>query len=350
MRRADVHGRRKGGGGSGDVATPSFEAMRRRSGAVEKPAVILNGVSPWAKAGAKRSEGSLTETRAEAAGVMAGVLSHRLRPFTVSGSSRRLCRKASKGFVQNDGRVLGCFAVLLLVLAMLCGRALAGGGDFEAANQACDQGKFSEAKMGYEKLVEEGAWSANLFYNLGNADYRLGAPGRAMLDYERALALDPAHPEARANLALLRMQTGARRHAEMWQDQVFPGRAVDVWTIVATAAGWLALFALALIFTSKRAEKSGLWLATVASVLVCAYAAGVLWWQAQDRALAIVVVQATEARLAPADSAGLAEALPAGSRVQVLSERGEWIYCTLPGTGRGWIPQRAVERVRLGKT
>ena len=33
-----------------------------------KPAVILNGVSPWAQAGAKRSEGSLTETRAEAAG------------------------------------------------------------------------------------------------------------------------------------------------------------------------------------------------------------------------------------------------------------------------------------------
>ena len=31
-----------------------------------KNAVILNGVSPWAKAGAKRSEGSLTATRAEA--------------------------------------------------------------------------------------------------------------------------------------------------------------------------------------------------------------------------------------------------------------------------------------------
>ena len=241
-------------------------------------------------------------------------------------------------------------AVVLLALAFLCGRALAGTGDFEAANQAYDQGKFSEAKMGYEKLVEEGAWSANLFYNLGNANYRLGAPGRAMLDYERALALDPAHPEARANLALLRTQTGARRRAEAWQDKVFVGQSADVWTVVAAASGWLALFGLALIFTSKRAEKSGLWLTTVAGVLVCAYAAGVLWWRAPEQSLAIVVVQSTEARLAPADSAGLAEALPAGSRVQVLSERGEWIYCTLPGAGRGWIPLSAVERVRLGKT
>ena len=95
-------------------------------------------------------------------------------------------------------------AFWLCALALLCGRALAGGGDFEGANQAYDQGKFSEAKAGYEKLAEAGEWSANLFYNLGNADYRLGATGRAMLDYERALALYPAHPEARANLAVLR--------------------------------------------------------------------------------------------------------------------------------------------------
>ncbi len=238
----------------------------------------------------------------------------------------------------------------LLGLAFLCGRALAGGGDFEAANQAYDHGKFSEAKPGYEKLVEAGEWSANLFYNLGNADYRLGAAGRAMLDYERALALDPAHPEARANLAVLRKQTGARQRAAMWEDAVFAGMSVDVWTIVTAAAAWFAIFGLALIFTSKRAEKSGLWLTTVAALLVCAYASGVLWWRRQESALAIVVAQQTEARLAPADSAGLAEALPAGSRVEVLSERGEWIYCVLPGAGRGWIPQQAVERVRLGGT
>jgi hypothetical protein len=60
------------------------------------------------------------------------------------------------------------------------------------------------------------------------------------------------------------------------------------------------------------------------------------------------VVQSIEARLQPADSAGLAEALPAGSRVQILRERGEWLYCMLPGQKPGWIPRPAVERVRLG--
>ena len=79
---------------------------RDHATALQPNAVILNGVSPWAKAGVKRSEESLTEMRAEAAGVKTRVPSHRLRPFTVSGSSLRLCRKASKGSVQNDGGFL----------------------------------------------------------------------------------------------------------------------------------------------------------------------------------------------------------------------------------------------------
>ena len=235
-------------------------------------------------------------------------------------------------------------------LALLGGSALAGDGTFDAANQAYDQGKFSEAKIGYEKLVEAGEWSANLFYNLGNADHRLGAPGRAILDYERALALDPAHPEARANIDVLRRLTGAKRRAAVWQDAVLGWPAVDAWTLAAVAAGWVALFGGALLFTGKRTEKTGLWLVTTVGALVCAYAVAVLWWQGRESAAAIVVVQSTEARFAPADTAGLTETLPAGSRVQVLSERGAWIYCALPGQKRGWIPRPALERVRLGDT
>ncbi len=234
------------------------------------------------------------------------------------------------------------------LLPLLAIQAHAQASPFDAANRAYEQGKFSEAKIGYENLVEAGEWSANLFYNLGNADHRLGAPGRAILDYERALALDPAHPEARANVELLRKQTGAKRRATVWQDKLLGWPAGDAWVAGAAAAGWVALFGIALLCTAKRAEKTGLWLVTITGFFACAYLVAVLWWQHQESAAAIVVVQSTEARLQPADSAGLAETLPAGSRVLVLRERGEWLYCMLPGQKPGWIPRPALERVRLG--
>jgi hypothetical protein len=53
------------------------------------------------------------------------------------------------------------------------------------------------------------------------------------------------------------------------------------------------------------------------------------------------------ARIATADSAQTVLALPAGSAIKVLSERGDWLYAALPNDQHGWIPASAVERVRM---
>ena len=65
--------------------------------------VILNGVSPRAKAGAKRSEESLTVPGGGGGDGWTRVPTHRLRPFRVSDSSLRSGRKASRNSAQNDG-------------------------------------------------------------------------------------------------------------------------------------------------------------------------------------------------------------------------------------------------------
>jgi len=246
------------------------------------------------------------------------------------------------------GRWFSPLCVLLFLVSACV--ALAAAGDFEAGNQLYDQGKFSEAKTRYVNVALSGEWTPNLFYNLGNCEYRLGEPGRAMLDYERTLALDPGHPEAKANLTLLRNQTGAKTPEPSWEQYAFAGLSQDTWAIAVAVAGWIAVFGLVAAATSRRHGNAGLWLASIAAVAVAAYGGGVLWLSAQERGIAIVVVKNVEARLAPADSAGLADSLPAGSRVRVLSERGDWIYCELPGESRGWIPQNAIEKVRMGKS
>ncbi|MDR3402538.1 MAG: hypothetical protein P4L99_08570 [Chthoniobacter sp.] len=243
-------------------------------------------------------------------------------------------------------RVVAAFVLALVVLWPFGGRA----GDFEAANNAYDQGKFAEAKSGYEKLLESGSGSANVYYDLANADYRLGSAGRAILNYERALVLSPRHPEARANLKLLREQNGAKLLPRSWNARVAALLSPTVWTILAAVAGWVVIFGLVFLVTSRRDDNFGLWLGALTGAAVCAVSLVSLWSIAKDQTLAVITAKQTEARLAPAESAGVAEALPAGSQVRVLSERGEWIYCELPGQGRGWVPEGAVERVRPVKS
>ncbi len=219
--------------------------------------------------------------------------------------------------------------------------------DFDAVNRLYDAGNYAEAKAGYEALVQAGNWSANLFYNLGNTNHRLGAPGEAILGYERALALDPSHPEALANLGFLRGQTGAVTWPVSWVDRIFPERWSDAFSISGVLFGWIAVFLGARIFLTPRGEKTGLWCGVVAAVGIAAYSGCALWHLEQDRALAIVTAPKAEVHLAPAESSTTADALPAGSEVRVLSERGEWIYCERPTQGRGWISAQTLERVRL---
>ncbi|MEP6671267.1 MAG: tetratricopeptide repeat protein [Chthoniobacter sp.] len=257
--------------------------------------------------------------------------------------------KAERNPSLSCGRTLRTIAALLLAVLAL-GTASSWAGEFETANQAYDQGKFSEAKGGYEKLLESGSGSANIYYNLGNTDFRLGSAGRAILNYERTLALNPHHPEARANLKLLRDQNGAKLLPRTWNSRVAALLTPQVWTMVASVTGWIFAFGIVWIVISRRDDNFGLWTFSLASALVCAVALVSIWSIAKDQTLAVITAKQTEARLAPAESAGVAEALPAGSQVRVLSERGEWIYCELPGLGRGWIPDGAVERVRPVKS
>ncbi len=235
-------------------------------------------------------------------------------------------------------------------LALVAACATARGGDFETANELYDQGKFAEAKGRYEALIKAGRVGANVYFNLGNTEHRLGATGPAILNYERALALEPAHPEAQANLTLLRQQAGAKLPSLSWSESIVVSRSLTFWIIAASLTGWLGLFGIGLIATSSRAEKAGLWVAALIGVAGCAISGIAVWMQVKGQSLAIITAKQTEARLAPAASSGVAEALTAGSQVRVLSERGAWVYCELPGRGRGWIAQDAVERVRPSKS
>ncbi|MDP9292766.1 MAG: hypothetical protein M3O82_10455 [Verrucomicrobiota bacterium] len=214
----------------------------------------------------------------------------------------------------------------------------------EQANQRYDEGKFAEAKQLYSSLVERGQLSANLFYNLGDVEYRLGERGRAILNYERTLVLDPAHPEATADRAFVREQTGAKNvQPRAWERALPPWRA-DVFAIAAAAAGWTAIFAFALLFIQRGGR--GPTVIGVFSLIAAVYFVAGATRLDQQRSLAIVTAKKTEARMAPAENSAILDTLPSGSGVRLLFERGPWSYCSLPDYRTGWIPSAAIERVQ----
>lgn len=220
---------------------------------------------------------------------------------------------------------------------------------FAKANQAYAEGRFQEAADGYQSLVESGRWNANLFYNLGNAWFRLGDFGKTILNYERALALDPRHPEAMANLRLARDEARALELRKGGMERYLAMGTPTQYAVAAAIAFWFVLFGIARLFFLQR-RSAGRLAMIVFATAVCALSVFALYTLengTQGRALAIVTGKDIEARLATADNASSVLTLPPGSEIRVLSERGDWVYAALPNEQRGWIPARALERVRL---
>jgi tetratricopeptide (TPR) repeat protein len=223
------------------------------------------------------------------------------------------------------------------------------GDAFAKANQDYAAGNFRDAIAGYESLVQSGETSAAVFYDLGNAYFRAGDSGQAILNYQRALALESHHPEADANLRLVRDKARALELKHSPTERITLQGTAKQYTLALAIAFWIGLFSLAGICFARR-RSPALIGALILSLLVLGCAGFGLYSAetgSEGRDLAIVVAKGTEARLATADSSGTVLALPPGSEVKILSTRGDWIYAALPNELRGWIPAKSAERVRL---
>src|SRR5213080_2194997 len=124
--------------------------------------------------------------------------------------------------------------------------------DFDKANQEYAQGHFKEAIAGYETLVRSGPLSANLFYDLGNAYFRNGDFGRAILNYERALALEPHHPETQANLRIARDEARAMELGPSWAERYLRFATLNQYTIAAAVLFWAAGFSITGLILSRQ--------------------------------------------------------------------------------------------------
>jgi tetratricopeptide (TPR) repeat protein len=231
---------------------------------------------------------------------------------------------------------------------------------FQRGNTLYEAGRFADAAAAYQRAFDaasgqNAAVGVNLFFNLGNAWFRAGEPGRAVLNYERALRLQPDHLEAAANLAFVRRQLGVpaahqpgsewERYALNWSPWLL---AAGGWLLV---GGTMAALLAGSGSESARTRRTARVLALAVGLPLLASGGLALWFAdrgAVDPARAVLVgAEGAEARYAPADTAKVETTLPAGGEVRVLQERGSWDYVELPGGTRAWIASAQVEKIAL---
>lgn len=83
------------------------------------------------------------------------------------------------------------------------------------ADTAYARSEYAEAVKIYKNIGETGGWSSELLYDLGNAYARGGDYGNAMVNYLRALRLDPSNSQAKANVKYIESKVFDANRAEL---------------------------------------------------------------------------------------------------------------------------------------
>jgi hypothetical protein len=236
----------------------------------------------------------------------------------------------------------------LLILA--CGTAALADTPELMARQAYDaytRGDYAESLRLYTLMVKRGYDGAAVRYDLGNAYMRTGDLGRAILNYRRALAMDPGLEPARHNLGVARSLLPAR--AAAWQPSPWesalrslpPGRLE--WAVAILAGLANLLLGAALLLGPGRTRRICVQ-AFVGFCVAAGAALGLLLYA--DAALPshrpAVVVEASPVYASPGGEGEAIATLPPGSEVVAGSRAGRWILVQW-GEGRGWAPDSSVE-------
>ena len=102
------------------------------------------------------------------------------------------------------GNLSASESVDIQVLLERAENAFADGNSLNESDPELAREKYSEAVLNYNSITEMGIRNSGIYYNTGNAWFRLGMIGKAVLNYRRALLYSPADSQIRSNLEYAR--------------------------------------------------------------------------------------------------------------------------------------------------
>ncbi|MSS72630.1 MAG: tetratricopeptide repeat protein [Candidatus Latescibacteria bacterium] len=226
---------------------------------------------------------------------------------------------------------------------------------YNEGNTLYRQGKYAEAAGVYERLLASGARNGRIYYNLGNAYFKMNRIGRAILAYERAQRLMPGDEDVASNLQFANLlkidkettgEVNAITRFGRWLLNLFSANLLSF-------ACSLCLFGIsgALIGKMFRPEPRlrPVWTGAVVSLGVLLLLGGTLLafkiHAREFEQAAIVMAGEADGRSGPDENNIKVFTLHEGTRVFIQRAEGGWLLVRLPSGIGGWVRAKDVEKV-----
>ncbi len=210
---------------------------------------------------------------------------------------------------------------------------------------------YRKAALRLERIAQEGnIKNGKLYYNIGNAYFRIGDIGSAILYYRRAQQLIPNDANLQQNLEYARSKR-TDQIEEQQQTKIL--KTLLFWHYDLSAKTQLILFTLCFIFFCIVASVRLFWKKYVffwlmgISVFISLLFMGSLFVQALSQANNIDgVILANEVIARKGNSEtyqpSFETPLHAGTEFELIEKREDWYHINLPDGRKCWLPQQSV--------
>ena len=234
---------------------------------------------------------------------------------------------------------------IVIVLASCMDLCAAPCDQFAQGNRFYEQRAYDSAIFVYRQLVSEGLESAPLYFNLGNAYFKSGDLGQAVLCYLRAKRLDPADPDIKANLEFARQYTSVQMEgvrlnpvSSLFESIVEPYRLS---TLAWISSGFFILLFCFLIVRFGFAVRGVLTRAGIWLMFLLLLSASLLTTVKYDHDFltqrGVIVAEECVVRTGPSEQADKELDASPGLIVEILAESGDFYNVLFENKRRGWV-------------
>ncbi len=223
------------------------------------------------------------------------------------------------------------------------------------ANKAYTAGEFQKSVDLYEKLVKSGYSAAELYYNLGNAYYRIGDYKSAILNYERAKKLKPNDDNILINLEFCqkfvqdKIESVPKFFLINWLQLFLNLFSTEGWGIfsIVTFISFLSLALLFLFSKSLLFRKLSFYfgISFILISIVCFYASYKQNQVLNSHNTAIVFSQSVSVKSSPNESGTVLFIIHEGLKVSIIDNSEGWKEIKLNDGKVGWLPNEAIVEI-----
>jgi tetratricopeptide (TPR) repeat protein len=247
------------------------------------------------------------------------------------------------------------FSTLLFVIVCSVVVASQAEDTLQKANTYYREGEYDKAIEEYKILVDEGYIGTSLFYNLGNANYRIGKIGYAILYYEKALALSPSDEDVKHNLDFAhlstvdRIQPLPRFFLFDWWETLLGIFSDNGWAYVVFVFYLLVILLAGAYSYSKTVEQQKIFFfSAISGVFLLAFSISLLVIKINREATlksGVIVEQVVTVKFSPDPQSTDAFIIHEGLKVNLEDQLDNWVKIRLADGKIGWIEQTFVEQI-----